>query len=981
VSYESEVAGYLGELATRTPARSPATIGEVWDTEWKRSGLDTLSGVGRPFGEAEADLVGAIESAAGTSIENYAASQGVRLGAVVNRDTRIATLGALADTLPEEQRKAIEPLKDVRRRAAEKAEKIERDATDVAGATYGLSGVATSFLAGLTRQAVDPANVALLPLGGPLEGPLLKVVAREAAIGAGGQALQEAYIQPARAQLGLEAGFSQGALNTLQAGLGAGGLTALFRGAAAGIRTLRARGASAAAPEIRAPEPGAETATTGAPGAIETPSAAAPPRAAAPPAELTPEMTASLRTIESVLSDRDLEAAARVVERDQITVDRPAAEAKIAPDVHAERMAAAGEALEAGAPVDTIELPTEPASPSGAPLGRSEGDAAAVSASSAAAPPRRRQQGPANRPAESWSLFEFLASEGGLAPDQVYARGDLKHILDGNPNVPFFGKLLRQGGMTLDEAVQAVKEGRYAIDAQELAGGQQTFGIRELLDMIAEEARGNKQYRVDRTPAPARPTEADRVALEKHRAGLASDFDARMAELEISDIPARDRKRALQIMEREGEPDPLLAYERALLENEQRQEAIRNARLADENLGPIPGWDVVDDAGTASAHGGPPREPIPQRSGDAGTGEGAPADRGGAGTAPTIVRGVELYAPPDPLDLALAGNLTSDSARAIEERLRANSREVENRIFGSEETADKWRKLVRAKDRAWDNARDADAKRLQGEIDALERERGLTQEDEDYLDGQGWPDHSDPDAWRELARNLHDIEDSREGAVSVAAAAVRYIPKTRDWSKMTGREQESVITVLAAMNAEKAAGRDPGKFIEDVFRERLNRYGGAADADAREVTTAQMEELRALLSGPLERSAAPAATPTERTAAGEQRLIPGVEPITERQRLEAQAAAPLRGGAAAAGGLFDEAARNQLDLLDKIGANKALAQDAERALAEHGGDIEIQLEQPDGSFRKVSARQALAEAADDSRAAQELIACIGVEPE
>lgn len=55
---------------------------------------------------------------------------------------------------------------------------------------------------------------------------------------------------------------------------------------------------------------------------------------------------------------------------------------------------------------------------------------------------------------------------------------------------------------------------------------------------------------------------------------------------------------------------------------------------------------------------------------------------------------------------------------------------------------------------------------------------------------------------------------------------------------------------------------------------------------------------------------------SERTAAGVQRLIPGVAPVTDRQRAEARAAKPLHGGNAPppAGGLFDEAARHQLDL-------------------------------------------------------------------
>ncbi len=63
-----------------------------------------------------------------------------------------------------------------------------------------------------------------------------------------------------------------------------------------------------------------------------------------------------------------------------------------------------------------------------------------------------------------------------------------------------------------------------------------------------------------------------------------------------------------------------------------------------------------------------------------------------------------------------------------------------------------------------------------------------------------------------------------------------------------------------------------------------------------------------------------AAGATEPTAAGAQTLFPGVEPVTDRARIAAEAARPLRGGAVEMpeGGLFDEGARRQIDLLDQI---------------------------------------------------------------
>ncbi|MGO4833501.1 hypothetical protein AB4144_14635 [Rhizobiaceae sp. 2RAB30] len=61
---------------------------------------------------------------------------------------------------------------------------------------------------------------------------------------------------------------------------------------------------------------------------------------------------------------------------------------------------------------------------------------------------------------------------------------------------------------------------------------------------------------------------------------------------------------------------------------------------------------------------------------------------------------------------------------------------------------------------------------------------------------------------------------------------------------------------------------------------------------------------------------------SETTAAGEQTLIPGVEPVTTKQRLETEAAKPMRGGDAPPpdGGLFDLESRQQIDIWDAMPA-------------------------------------------------------------
>ncbi len=59
---------------------------------------------------------------------------------------------------------------------------------------------------------------------------------------------------------------------------------------------------------------------------------------------------------------------------------------------------------------------------------------------------------------------------------------------------------------------------------------------------------------------------------------------------------------------------------------------------------------------------------------------------------------------------------------------------------------------------------------------------------------------------------------------------------------------------------------------------------------------------------------------SEKTAAGEQTLLPGVKPVSEKSKLDIQAGKPLEGGNAPPpeGGLFDRNATKQTDLIDSI---------------------------------------------------------------
>lgn len=343
-AWSTSVEDFRAELSARGTARPPATLGELWGAEWKSAGLDTFTGSGQPIEDAYEELRSKTLGAAGKDLLTLAAERGVNFGALRTMDERARFFGGVIATLPEDRQKELQPLVDVRARAADKAQAIEREATDVRSASYGLSAVATGFIAAAARQAVDPVNIASMPLGGPLKGPVLKMIAREFAFGAGAQLVQEPHIEEQRAKLGLESGFARGATDVLEAGVGQAGLASLFRGAAWGWRAMRGHTAMRPEADIR----------TGAP--------------AQPVAAVVP-----LPTDRFDLHAEDFTAAAHLAERDHamdaaLTERAPVPEKAGAkpkepvlptPDeqlVHAQRIEETAAAIEKGDPPATTDL-------------------------------------------------------------------------------------------------------------------------------------------------------------------------------------------------------------------------------------------------------------------------------------------------------------------------------------------------------------------------------------------------------------------------------------------------------------------------------------------------------------------------------------------------------------------------------------------------------------------------------------------------
>lgn len=329
--FEAAFADARAERARQPAAQNPATLGEVWRSEWRASGLDTLIGVGAPWSEAYGELENAFRQATGETVFDAARRQGVKLP-TSSYDARVDGVRQLMGGLDPSQAATIEPFLDVRGRARSKAASIEKEARETRDRTFGLLAGAVGFVAGVARQAVDPVNLATLPFGAARGASVLRMLGTEAGVGFATQAVQEPVIQAGRAELGLEAGFGQGLVNSLEAGVGAAGFAGILRGAGFVLRKgWEASVGAADAPDLAAsPETRLNaTATTFDPRLRDT------------LAELAPE---------------DFEAVARVVERDTL-ID---ATAPIASDAgrmrNAEHLEIATRAIETGRVADLPDM-------------------------------------------------------------------------------------------------------------------------------------------------------------------------------------------------------------------------------------------------------------------------------------------------------------------------------------------------------------------------------------------------------------------------------------------------------------------------------------------------------------------------------------------------------------------------------------------------------------------------------------------------
>lgn len=199
-----------------------------------------------------------------------------------------------------------------------------------------------------------------------------------------------------------------------------------------------------------------------------------------------------------------------------------------------------------------------------------------------------------------------------------------------------------------------------------------------------------------------------------------------------------------------------------------------------------------------------------------------------------------------------------------------------------------------------------------------------------WMDDEGWGDILTPDEQREVIGALQERGGDPEYLVErVLEREVEYVESPNTSNDVPWPDQPGTEVGRPAGNGDGRSELEPEQA----------RSGGTDDAGGPEPSRQ-----------------------AERTAAGEQTLIDGVAPVSERQRLELQQSAALRGGNAAADvGLFDVGARSQMDMFSDPAAPEAramqdtIAQDMKDQI-EADGDFDLEIETPDGGKRIMSAK-------------------------
>ncbi|MEX0852409.1 MAG: hypothetical protein WD036_03880 [Bauldia sp.] len=407
---------------------------------------------------------------------------------------------------------------------------IARDADERLGRFFGARrDVAgkwlTVFGGGMLGALRDPVQVGLLLAGGgpggarSVAGRILTTATREAAVSGVGEAAMQPGVQAWRERAGLEHGMRQAALNTVMATALGGVFGLAGQGIAEGARVvLRAGDLDMAAAEAARRLP------------PDNPLGRAMSGDAATAAELLEPIAPALRPeARGALSAADADRAAVAAAR---TSDPASFDQRLD--------AAIGMAEEIGS--------HSPRPDYMAGLRRKMLHAFS-------------RQAPEKAP-EPQSLFQFLAARGGLADEA----GELTARDFDKVRVAGLGggraRLVREDGMSLDEAREAALEAGYLRDEGAVTGGESRSSLNDLLDALDREAAGEPVFSdLDADLAARR---ADRETYEAMREELDAAIGDVGAAL-VGDLDEATKRRAVKIRLEEG-LDPLDAIERAVLE-------------------------------------------------------------------------------------------------------------------------------------------------------------------------------------------------------------------------------------------------------------------------------------------------------------------------------------------------------------------------------------------------------------------------------
>jgi hypothetical protein len=282
---------------------------------------------------------------------------------------------------------------------------------------------------------------------------------------------------------------------------------------------------------------------------------------------------------------------------------------------------------------------------------------------------------PGQAPKRPQTLFDFLASSGGIKEDA----GELKSLGVSRKFVPGRGALVRKSGMALDKAREAAAQAGYfdhLYGSADEATAKST--VRDLLDLVDQEARGTPAYSM---------AESDRVqSLSDHAAAVERRDDYKKFVKDLSDTLNENKigvsvddailARATDIMVEE-KLSPLDAFDKAVLEDEARFEAFLSERgisySNDPDYADIPFFD--EPGPTSIEAGGIAGEA--QRVGGPGGFEGNASDRRQpAGALGSSLQSVDRSVPTDPIDPTVAQAATRvgkpEATRALAEQYRVN---------------------------------------------------------------------------------------------------------------------------------------------------------------------------------------------------------------------------------------------------------------------------------------------------------------------